>query len=208
MEEFKTIAESVSGEIEERRSRFIANICYVEDEGQAKNYIKEIKKKYHDAKHNCFAYKVAEGVKIIERSSDDGEPSGTAGIPILNIINGEGLCNILIIVTRYFGGILLGTGGLVRSYTEAAKTALNKAKIVEKVIGYEVKIVVNYEELDKFEYYARQKNLKILSKSYNENIEIIAEIPKELKQDFLNCDNNTLRKIPNCDFLKEKYIDK
>lgn len=208
MEEFKTIAESATGEIEEKRSRFIANIYYVEDEEQAKNYLKEIKKKYHDAKHNCFAYKVAKNGEVIERSSDDGEPSGTAGIPMLNIINGEGLCNILIIVTRYFGGILLGTGGLVRSYTEAAKAALSKAKIVEKIIGYEVRIVVSYAELDKFEYYARQKNLKILSKSYNQNIEIIVEIPKELKQDFLNCDNNSLLKITNCDFLKEKYIDK
>lgn len=208
MEEFKTIAEKATGEIEEKKSRFIANIYYIEDEEQAKSYIKEIKKKYQIAKHNCFAYKVANNGKVIERSSDDGEPSGTAGIPMLNIINGEGLCNVLIIVTRYFGGILLGTGGLVRSYTEAAKTALSKAKIVEKIVGYEVKIIVSYTELDKFEYYARQKNLKIISKSYDENVEIIVEIPKELKQDFLNYDNNKLRKITNCDFLKEKYIDK
>ena len=208
MEEFKTIKENVSGEIEEKRSRFIANIYYIEDEEQAKKYIKEVKKKYHDAKHNCFAYKVVENKKNIERSSDDGEPSGTAGMPILNIINGEGLCNILIIVTRYFGGILLGTGGLLRAYTESTKKALENANIIEKEIGYEAKITVSYSEYEKFEYYAKQKKIKILNKTYNENVEIIVEIPKDLKQIFLKPDTNSIFKITKCDFLREKYIDK
>ena len=118
--EFKTITQSCMAEIVEKKSRFIANIFYIQSVEEAEEYIKKIKKQYHDAKHNCFAYIVTdlEG-NTVQKSSDDGEPSGTAGAPMLKILTAQNLCNILVIVTRYFGGILLGTGGLVRAYSRS-----------------------------------------------------------------------------------------
>lgn len=117
MEEFVTIKDNVQLELVEKKSRFIANLFYVESTQEAENVIKEIRKKYYDAKHNCIAYRIIENERIEERANDDGEPSGTAGAPMLNILQKNNLANILIIVTRYFGGILLGTGGLVRAYS-------------------------------------------------------------------------------------------
>ena len=117
MEEFVTIKDNVQFELVEKKSRFIANLFYVESTQEAENVIKEIRKKYYDAKHNCIAYRIIENGRIVEKASDDGEPSGTAGAPMLNILQKNNLANVLIIVTRYFGGILLGTGGLVRAYS-------------------------------------------------------------------------------------------
>ena len=117
----------------EKKSKFIANIIYVETTDEAEEYIKQIKKKYHDAKHNCFAYAIETGSGgIAVKYNDDGEPQGTAGAPILKLILEQGLSNILVVVTRYFGGVLLGTGGLVRAYTGATEKALESANIIEK----------------------------------------------------------------------------
>ena len=117
----------------EKKSKFIANIFYVETTDEAEKYIKQIKKKYHDAKHNCFAYAIETGNGgIAVKYNDDGEPQGTAGAPILKLILEKGLSNIVVIVTRYFGGVLLGTGGLVRAYTGATEKALESATIIEK----------------------------------------------------------------------------
>ena len=139
LEKFRTIAEKTCAEIEEKRSRFIANLYYIESIEEAENIIKQTKKEYYDARHNCYAYVVKEET-IIKRFSDDGEPSGTAGSPILNVLEKNDLCNVLLIVTRYFGGILLGAGGLVRAYTEAATKAVNMANIVNQEEGYELEI--------------------------------------------------------------------
>ena len=130
VENFRTIEFNNCEEIIEKKSRFIANLIYVENEEEALNKIKEIKKKYYDARHNCFAYRVLDEENIIQRSSDDGEPSGTAGAPMLNILEKNNIVNVLVVVTRYFGGILLGTGGLVRAYTTASKQSIEKAQIV------------------------------------------------------------------------------
>ena len=116
--------ETKEKEIVEKKSRFIAQIIKITSEEEANKKILEIKKKHRDAKHNVFAYRIVNG---IEKFSDDGEPSGTAGVPILDILRGEKLENILLVVTRYFGGILLGTGGLVRAYSSAAKEAHRRA---------------------------------------------------------------------------------
>lgn len=132
MEKFKTIEENVTAQIVEKKSKFIANIFKIETKEDAEKLIRETKKKYYDARHNCFAYRVIEDEKVIERASDDGEPSGTAGMPILNILIKNELCNILIVVTRYFGGILLGTGGLVRAYSTSTLKAIENSKIVTK----------------------------------------------------------------------------
>lgn len=136
MEKFKTIINNAEAEIVEKRSKFIANIYYVKSLEEVEEKLKDIKKKYFDSRHNCYAYRIEDEDTIIERASDDGEPSGTAGAPILNILNKMELMNVLVIVTRYFGGILLGTGGLVKAYSQATKMAIENAKFaVEEKIG-------------------------------------------------------------------------
>ncbi len=126
----KTIKENVNAQISEKKSKFIADLIYVSSEEEAQANLEQIRKKYYDARHHCFAYRILEKDTILERASDDGEPSGTAGAPMLNLLSKNDLMNVLLVVTRYFGGILLGTGGLVRDYTEASQQAIKKASIV------------------------------------------------------------------------------
>lgn len=204
---FKTISENNSAEIVEKKSKFIANIFYIETQGQAENYIKEINKKYYDARHNCYAYSIFEKSGIINKFSDDGEPSGTAGGPMLNILTSRGITNVLVIVTRYFGGILLGTGGLVRAYTEATTEALNKTNIIQKDYGIEASLETNYSDLEKLKYYFRQNNIKIVNINYNEQIEVIFETTNE-KYEILRFKKTELNfKFFNEKILEEKFIE-
>ncbi len=204
---FKTINKDVSSEIVEKKSKFIANIYYVESVEDAEEKIKEVKKTYFDARHNCYAFSIYTKDGIINRFSDDGEPSGTAGAPMLNILNSKGLTNILVIVTRYFGGILLGTGGLVRAYTGATQEALNKIVEIEKDIGLETKIEVSYSDFEKFKYYLKQNEIKLLNSEYSENIVSIIEITEE-KLDKIKINRNELNfKILSMNILREKYIE-
>ncbi len=164
------IYKNTTEEMTEKKSKFIANFIKVETTKEAEEKIKEIKKKYHDARHNCIAYRVIENGKLIERASDDGEPSGTAGGPMLNILQKNNLCNVLVVVTRYFGGILLGTGGLVRAYSEATTKAIEKAEKVTKTSGIEMEVIVEYSEYEKFKYYCQKNDIIIIKTDYNENI--------------------------------------
>ena len=166
---FKTIKESVSAEIVEKKSKFIANVFYIESIEEAEEKIKELNKKYFDARHNCYAYSVYTEDGIINKYSDNGEPSGTAGAPMLNIIKSKELTNILIIVTRYFGGILLGTGGLVRAYSGATQKALENVIEIKKDLGVNAKIIVTYSDIEKLKYYLKQKDIEITKIDYIEN---------------------------------------
>lgn len=136
-----------------------------------------------------------------------GEPSGTAGSPILKIVLEKGLSNVLVVVTRYFGGILLGTGGLVRAYSEATIKALEKAKIVNKKKGYKVKIVTSYDQLEQFNYYVNKNKLKVINTEYLENIEFMVEMAEEQLNEITNNNSKNPLKIIKYDILKEKYID-
>lgn len=136
-----------------------------------------------------------------------GEPSGTAGSPILKIVLEKGLSNVLVVVTRYFGGILLGTGGLVRAYSEVTIKALDKAKIVNKKKGYQVKIVITYDQIEQFNYYVNKNNLKVVNTEYLENIEIMIEMTEEHLNKITNSNSKNPLKIIKYDILKEKYID-
>ena len=202
---FKAIKENTSAKIIEKKSKFIANVFYVESIEEAEQYIKDIKKEYHDAKHNCFAYAIEtpEG-GIAVKYNDDGEPQGTAGAPILKLILEKGLSNILVIVTRYFGGILLGTGGLVRAYSDVVEEALRKAQIIEKARGYEVKIQVNYDNLENLRYHLEKMNIKILKVEYSEKIEITIDI---LKNNLEEITKNNKLKIEKQNILKEKFVE-
>lgn len=167
---FNTIERENSAEIVEKKSRFIANIYNVESKEDAEEKIKQIKKKYYDAKHHCFAFSIIEENGIIQKSSDDGEPSGTAGAPILNIIKSNNLQNVLIIVTRYFGGILLGTGGLTRAYSETAGKVVEQSELIQKEPGMEVNLEIDYNDNEKFKYYCQKNNINIIKIKYTENI--------------------------------------
>lgn len=209
MKKLKTIENSAVAEIEEKRSKFIGSVFYVESVEEAEEIIKQHKKKYHDARHNCFAYIIKENI-VVKKSSDDGEPSGTAGSPILNVIERNYLCNVIIIVTRYFGGILLGTGGLVRAYTEAATNAVNQAKIVEQEKGLEVEFEVSYADIEKFKYYCNLKNIKIVNITYTENVKIVIDLTEEEKNEILE-EYKYNEKLPNIieyTILSEKYLRK
>jgi len=208
MGEFITILKDETAEIVEKKSKFIANICYVQNVEEAEEKIKMIKKNYHDARHNCVAYRVADNGQIIEKSSDDGEPSGTAGGPMLNILQKNNLCNIVVIVTRYFGGILLGTGGLVRAYSEATQKAIENCIKVYKVEGIEIEIKLNYANLDIFKYYCKNNEIKIINIEYGEDIILKIEMEKNRKNIILKDIETKTLNIKECQLLQEKYINK
>lgn len=176
---FKTISSNVSTEIIEKKSRFIANAFYVSSKKEAEDKILEIRKKFYDSKHNCYAYIVND----IEKFSDDGEPSGTAGAPLLKLIKNNNLNNILIVVTRYFGGILLGTGGLVRAYTDAGKKTLEKAEIIDKEYGIRYSVEISYNNLKNLEYICKKIGINIVKLDYKVNIIVTLEsnIDKKLE---------------------------
>ena len=185
---YKTIKENVSAELVEKKSKFIANLFYIESREEAEDIIKMQKKKYYDARYNCYAFRVLGEDGIIEKSSDDGEPSGTAGAPMLNILSKMEITNILVIVTRYFGGILLGTGGLVKAYSNSTKLALEKAEISMLEEGFVYKLELNYSDLENFKYFMKNNEIKILKEEYFENVKLSIFVPKN-KIDCLNSNN-------------------
>ena len=198
---FITIQDKGKAEIVEKKSKFIANLYYVENKEQAENKIKELKKKYFDARHNCVAYRVIENENIIEKSSDDGEPSGTAGAPMLNILQKNNLCNVLVVVTRYFGGILLGTGGLVRCYSEATIRAIENADKIEICQGVEFKVRLEYSELENFKYYCKKNNINIVDTQYFDDVVCLLEMKEEFKDIFLKDFD-----MRNINILEHEYI--
>ena len=203
---FKTIDKNVSAEIVEKKSKFIANIFYVETVEEAEEKVKEIKKKYFDARHNCFAYSVFTKERIVNRFSDDGEPSGTAGGPMLNILNSRGLTNLVVVVTRYFGGILLGTGGLIRAYTGATQEALNQIQEITKDIGLEVKLQTTYPDLEKLKYYLKQNEIEITNIEYSESVNVYVDMTRENYENLQTKLNDLNFNLSNTEILSEKYM--
>ena len=204
----KTVYSGGEAEIVEKKSRFIANIYHVENVEEAEEKIKSTKKKYYDAKHNCIAYRVIENGKVVEKASDDGEPSGTAGSPMLNILQKNNLCNLVVVVTRYFGGILLGTGGLVRAYSDATQMAIAKSVKVQKVKGIEIKVELEYSNLEIFKYYCKNKEINIVKLEYGENIMANLEMEENIKNTFLRDIEAKALNIKNYKIMKMKYISK
>lgn len=201
---FNTIKENVSAEIVEKKSKFIANLFYVETIEDVENRLKEIRKKYYDAKHNCFAFRLDN--ENISRFSDDGEPSGTAGAPMLNILEGRNLSNVLVIVTRYFGGILLGTGGLVRAYSEATLKAIENSEIVEKVYGNVLNIEIEYKDLDNIKYYLKNENINIENINYGEKILLKIELTDEELEKIKRMVDDRKLNINKIELISKEYI--
>lgn len=200
---FKTIKENSYAEVVEKKSKFIANIFYVETREEAEEKIKEVNKKYHDARHNCYSYRVITEDGIVEKASDDGEPSGTAGAPMLTILSKNNLANVLVVVTRYFGGILLGTGGLVKAYSSACALGLEKAGIIEKNVAELYKIEINYTDIDRFKYFAKKNDIIILKEEYLENV--ILEIAIKEKNILKNISEKEIN-VKKIEFIKKIYV--
>jgi len=202
----KTIKESIKSEIVEKKSKFIANIYFAQTMEEAENIIKETKKKYYDARHNCSSYRVLEKGNIIEKYSDDGEPAGTAGAPMLNILQKKDLVNVVVIVTRYFGGILLGTGGLVRAYSEVTQKAIEEANLMDITMGKEYEVKVDYSNLEKLKYYAKTNNISITKIEYLNEIICSLQIQNEYIEKFLRDVEQQKINIIEYKEICEKYI--
>lgn len=179
MQSYVTIYQGGEGEVVEKKSRFIAQVFPVETEEEAAGIIEETKKKYWDARHNCYAFVLGAGGEI-SRCSDDGEPSGTAGRPILEVILGKGLRNVLVIVTRYFGGTLLGTGGLVRAYSAATQAGIEASQVITKEVGYRLTVDTDYTGVGKLQHVAAQQHVGILDTAYAERVRMVLLAPEAL----------------------------
>ncbi len=177
------ILRSGEGEIVEKKSRFLAQICFVSSVSQAEQVIKSIRKEHYNARHVCFAYIIEEQPPIL-RCSDDGEPSGTAGKPMLDILTGNHLTNVLVTCVRYFGGTLLGTGGLVRAYQGAAKEAFLNAKIGSVRLGKRIEIKTSYEENGNVQYLILQHNYEIERTEYTDLVQNYVCIPTTEVEEF------------------------
>lgn len=173
---YKILWEGGVGELVEKKSRFIATTKPVESEEEAIAFIESKKKQYWDASHNCFAYLIGDKNQI-QRCSDDGEPSQTAGRPMLDVLLGEDVHNICIVVTRYFGGTLLGTGGLVRAYSGAAREGLRQSQVLEKRLGKKIEITTDYNGIGKIQYILAQNNITILNTEYTDKVVALVLAP-------------------------------
>ncbi len=167
---YRVVRENGSARIEEKKSRFIADVFAVTTQQEAEEQINLITKRYWDARHHCYAY-VLGSQSEIARCSDNGEPSGTAGKPILEVITGEHLTNTLIVVTRYFGGVLLGTGGLVRAYTQAAQAGISAAEKGWMAYGEKLTVQVEYNQVNAIQYYFKQEEITVKEQRYAEKVE-------------------------------------
>ena len=172
----KTVYSGGEAEIVEKKSRFIATVRPVSSEEEAVAFIAEMKKKYWDARHNCSAFVIGEHNEI-QRSSDDGEPAGTAGHPMLDVLLGEGIHNTAVVVTRYFGGTLLGTGGLVRAYSAATKEGLANSTIITKYWGTKLLVNTDYNDIGKLQYLFGQREIPIMDAQYTEKVSFVVLIP-------------------------------
>lgn len=209
LENFITIKDNnYTAEIVEKKSKFIANLFYVENIEQVEEKIKQVKRQYFDARHNCVAYRIVENDSVIERFSDDGEPSGTAGAPMLSILQKNNLCNVLVIVTRYFGGILLGTGGLVRAYSDATIKSMELAEKVSKCYGIEAQIEFDYSYFDTFKYYARKNGIFIRETIYEDNVKCIIQLENKDFETLKEKITNKSIIVQNLSVLDKKYISK
>lgn len=178
MKNLKIVYMGGEGEITEKKSRFIATVRPVSSEEEAQEFIAEMKKKYWNASHNCFAFVLGENQEI-QRCSDDGEPGGTAGKPMLDVLLGEEIHNAVVVVTRYFGGTLLGTGGLVRAYSKAVQEGLRESIVITKQHGWILEIRTDYNGIGKIQYLLGQRKIAILDSEYTDVVMVKAIVPAE-----------------------------
>jgi uncharacterized YigZ family protein len=177
IESYWTVFDQGVDEIVEKKSRFIAHIALAETEDEALAFVEKIRKQYWDARHHCYAFRVGTE-RIMERCSDDGEPSGTAGKPMLEVLSGRGICNVVAVVVRYFGGTLLGTGGLVRAYTKSVQAGLDAAVLVEKKLACYMKLQCDYSFYGKVQYIAESIGVQIADTQFTDVVTILFLVPE------------------------------
>lgn len=183
-EKYNTVAAEATSEFVEKKSRFISHVKPVSTEAEAVEYIEKIKKQYWDARHNVYAYIIGKGSEL-QRYSDDGEPQGTGGIPMLEVLRGAEVTDVVAVVTRYFGGTLLGTGGLVRAYTRGAKDGLAAAGIISMVLYTRVSIKVDYTLSGKVQYEIMQQGHRLEDTVYAADVEFIVLVEKSRCEGFI-----------------------
>ena len=177
-EQYRMLSKGAQAELVEKKSRFIATIRPVSSEEEAVAFIEEMKKKYYDARHNCSAFVIGSKGELT-RSSDDGEPSGTAGRPMLEVLTGSGIRKIAAVVTSYFGGVLLGTGGLVRAYSGAVKMALEQCETITRRYGVQMLIKTDYNGVGKIQYLLGSKDVVIQDSVYAADVQMTVLVPIE-----------------------------
>ncbi len=185
MEEYLALIEGGQDEIIEKKSRFIGYTAPVSTEEEAVAFVERIKKKHYDARHNCYAYSIGTGNQPLLRFSDDGEPQGTAGKPILEVIQGSGIRNICIVVTRYFGGTLLGTGGLVRAYTDAAKAGIEASVVRLKRQLILCELPMEYTDLGKMQYLIANTDAEITDTIYTDKVVLKVRVYAPVYEQFV-----------------------
>ena len=203
---YKTVYGRGSAEIVEKKSRFIASVAPVSTEEEAIAFVNSVKAQYRDARHNVYAYVVKDN--NISRFTDDGEPSGTAGAPVLDVLLKEGITDAAIVVTRYFGGTLLGTGGLVRAYGKAAKDGVMDAKICEKIYCHELSIRVPYDLHGKIKYIVDNGDYIEGAAEYGADVEMTVFVKYDLLDRFLKEINDATNAAVKPEIVGEMYIDK
>lgn len=207
----KILLEAGNAELVEKKSRFIASVCSVSTPEEAQSFIEQIKKKYWDAKHNCSAYVIGKDAQYT-RCNDDGEPAQTAGLPMLEVLLHSEVRNIVVVVTRYFGGTLLGTGGLIRAYGQTVKQALENSVIGEEIEGYEVIIEADYSDVGKVQYLLTQKQITVLNSVYAQNVTFELQMQKELLQEVTDalveatCGRILIKDKKECTFVAKTEI--
>lgn len=207
LERYCTVAGEGEAEITEKKSRFIAHVKPIKNEQEAQEYIDAIKKQYWDARHNVHAYQLGERNEI-QRYSDDGEPGGTAGMPVLDVLRGEDIKDTIIVVTRYFGGTLLGTGGLVRAYSKSAKEGLLAAGIIERILYQEISISVDYSTGGKVQYEVLQGQHLLKDTIYAENVEMVVWVEAAKAESFVKDIVNVTNGQAVIDMREQVYGDK
>lgn len=186
MENYKTIAKNSSYLKEIKKSKFIVHLAQTNSEAEANEFIDKIRKQESGATHNCFAFIVQENI-LIERMSDDGEPSGTAGSPILNVLQQQEMQNVTAVVTRYFGGIKLGAGGLIRAYSSTTAEGIKEIGLVENRLQQGYQLTIPYHIYDKFENFAKNESLNLENKQFTADVTVeiffdLASVDSELEQ--------------------------
>lgn len=205
-EAYFTIYQNGEHQIEIKKSKFICHLFRIENEEQAKEYIAKIKKEHYKANHNCSAYMLGENFEI-QRSSDDGEPSGTAGVPMLEVLKKNQLQNTLAIVTRYFGGIKLGAGGLIRAYSTSVSEALKEIGIVQGKLQQILDIIIDYPQLGKLQNYLENEQIVIQEIDYLEQITVKVAIDINQCESFQNALIDLFNNQLSIQLLDQKYVE-
>ncbi len=202
----KILLEAGNAELVEKKSRFIASVCAVSTPEEAQSFIEQVKKKYWDAKHNCSAYVIGKDGQYT-RCNDDGEPAQTAGLPMLEVLLHSEVRNIVVVVTRYFGGTLLGTGGLIRAYGQTVKMALENSIIGEEVDGYVLTVEADYTDVGKVQYLLAQKQITVLNSVYEQKVTFELQMHKEILQELTEelvestCGRIIIKEKKECTFI-------